>query len=81
MAKFQLFLAFLKVSSKMGALWINLLTPTWLFGSAAVGCYIYTFFYSILKVALYLFQRKNKEESKANLISVDIYQFMFLLTG
>lgn len=62
--KFQIFLAFLKISSRMTSLWINLLTPTWLFGSAAIGCFIYTFFYSILKLAWYLFHRKNKEESR-----------------
>ena len=61
--KFQIFLAFLKVSSHMTSLWINLLTPTWLFGSAAIGCFIYTFFFSILKLAWYLFHKKNKEES------------------
>lgn len=80
-AKLQIFLVFLKLSSNMGSLWINLLTPTWLFGSAGIGCFIYTFFNSILKLALYLFQKKNKDESRiALLVQAYVLACTFLLS-
>lgn len=63
LAKLQVFLIFIKLSSAMTTVWMTVLTPTWLVGSAFLGGSLYCSFICLVKLAVYVFKRKNKRES------------------
>jgi hypothetical protein len=63
LAKLQIFLIFIKLSSAMTTVWMTVLTPTWLVGSAFLGGSLYCSFIWLIKVTIFLVKRKNKRES------------------
>lgn len=76
--KLQIFLVMLKLSGGMSSLWVNILTPTWLFGSAVIGCIIYSSAQFLLKLAIFVFMRKLKDESRLSADSVLSYLMVTL---
>lgn len=60
----QLLLVFMKLATPMTSLWITVLTPAWLFGSACIGGTIYSLVILFIRLALYLFRKKHKAESR-----------------
>lgn len=62
-SKLQIFLIFIKVSSAMNSVWMTVLTPFWLAGSAFLGGSVYCTFLFLIKLSLFIFKRNNKNES------------------
>lgn len=57
----------------MNSIWMTVLTPTWLFGSAFVGGAVYCLLLFLVKLALFVFRKKNKGESSLDLTVVQCY--------
>ena len=56
----------MKLATPMTSLWITILTPAWLFGSACIGGTIYSLVILFIRLALYLFRKKHKAESSSS---------------